>query len=684
MISKTESFIKRLRWKVLFLEKEEKNNKDKNDENDEYDEKENFGFKSSMTPPQDYALTAFENDLYALVRSIEFRSTPNEFQKKLARDVKKINKSPHIFVPADKTTNLYKLPVNSYEKLLQDNITSNYKKTTTSVKNNINSEAKEIAIKLKLDDRIERLAGKDAFVTLKDHKDNFDNNPKCRLLNPAKSEIGIISQHYLAKINDTIRSETQVRQWRNTSSVITWFENIESKNNSKFTQFDIVEFYPSISQSLLMNSLNFARTITDIDDDVINTILHSRKSLLFNNDDVWMKKSGNLFDVTMGSFDGAEVCDIVGLYLLNEMKGEFDNTNIGLYRDDGLACLLNPSGPESERFKKRLIKFFQSHGLKITVDTNLHQANFLDVTLDLRSGKYRPYRKPNNSPLYIHSSSNHPPSIIKQLPSMIGKRLSDISCDVEEFNKAKPEYEEALRKSKFPAQIEFVKKVVPKRKRQRNIIWFNPPYNAHTITNVGKEFLKLVDNHFPPHHKYRKIFNRNTIKISYSCTPNMKSIISKHNKKILKHPDAAESAGCNCQKKEQCPLDGNCRVSSIVYKGSVTVDNNVQHYLGSTEPEFKVRMRNHNSAFKHRRKKADSELSKYIWKVKDEGKTYNIKWSVFRHASAYQGGARTCDLCLSEKLAILQAEQDTSLNKRSELMSVCRHRNKFILRNFVT
>ena len=84
-----------------------------------------------------------------------------------------------------------------------------------------------------------------------------------------------------------------------------------------------------------------------------------------------------------------------------------------------MTILEDASGPSSERIKKRIIKLFQHHGLKITAETNLVQTNFLDVTLDLRSGRYWPFRKPNDQPLYIHRLSNHPPVIKKQLPLML-------------------------------------------------------------------------------------------------------------------------------------------------------------------------------------------------------------------------------------------------------------------------
>ena len=106
----------------------------------------------------------------------------------------------------------------------------------------------------------------------------------------------------------------------------------------------------------------------------------------------------------MGSFDGAELCKLVGLFLLSGLASIIGKSNVGLYRDDGLANL----GPDTERIKKKIIKFFQPNGLKIIIDANVVQANFLDVAFNLQSDKFWPYRKPNNHPLYIYSRSNHP------------------------------------------------------------------------------------------------------------------------------------------------------------------------------------------------------------------------------------------------------------------------------------
>ena len=141
--------------------------------------------------------------------------------------------------------------------------------------------------------------------------ENFQNNSKCRLINPAKSEIGIVSKHYIDQINKSTREKLNVNQWINMQAVITWFKNIKSKSSSSFIKFDIVDFYLSISEDLLLKAINFSKSITPIQDKLIENILHSCKALLFNKNDVWVKKDNLDFNVIMGSYDGAEVCELV-------------------------------------------------------------------------------------------------------------------------------------------------------------------------------------------------------------------------------------------------------------------------------------------------------------------------------------------------------------------------------------
>ena len=135
--------------------------------------------------------------------------------------------------------------------------------------------------------------------------------------------------------------------------------------------------------------------------------------------------------------------ELVGFYLLNLLTNEFGKHNISSYRDNDLSYFQNITGPDSEKIKN---KIFKENEWNITVECNLAITYFLDDTFDLKSGTYYPYRRQSNEILYIHKQSNHPPSIIKEIPLMISKRVSDISCDSDDFNKAATDYNTALKK----------------------------------------------------------------------------------------------------------------------------------------------------------------------------------------------------------------------------------------------
>ena len=268
--------------------------------------KENHGFNSRQSPPQVPELISFENRMLNLIQSIKFKKPKCSFQKKLATDASIIKKSEDLFVPADKTTNFYKIDPNSYNEL-HKNVTKTYKKIPVKVVHNIQNEAKGIAEKLNLADRINTTALREAFITLKDHKPNFQNNPSCRLINPSKSEIGKISKNILDRVNKKIIEATSMNQWKNTKSVLSWFNNITNKHQYSFIAFDIIDFYPSISIELLTAALDFASKYDQITDAEREIILHAKKSCLHKSGEYWGKKSScNLFDVTMGSFDGAD------------------------------------------------------------------------------------------------------------------------------------------------------------------------------------------------------------------------------------------------------------------------------------------------------------------------------------------------------------------------------------------
>ena len=166
--------------------------------------------------------------------------------------------------------------------------------------------------------------------------------------------------------------------------------------------------------------------------------MHSEKSLLVNNTDIWIMENGDPdFDLIIGSFDGAELCKLVGLHILHFLGEKCEKYRIGFFRDHGLACFGYTSGPQGDRIRKHFIKIFnEDFDLSITCETNLKPVNFLDVNLNLTFGKYQPYNKPDNNPLYINILSNHCPNIIKNLPRNISKRINILSADETTFNKS--------------------------------------------------------------------------------------------------------------------------------------------------------------------------------------------------------------------------------------------------------
>ena len=131
----------------------------------------------------------------------------------------------------------------------------------------------------------------------------------------------------------------------------------------------------------------------------------------------------------MGAFDGTEVCKAVGNFLLYQLSKNYNKKDIGLYRDDGLAIFKNVSGSKAEKIKKDIQKLFKDNHLNITIQCNLKIVNYIDVTFNLSNATYRPFCKPNNEIEYTHKESNHPQSILRQIPLSIESRLSKHSSN---------------------------------------------------------------------------------------------------------------------------------------------------------------------------------------------------------------------------------------------------------------
>lgn len=138
---------------------------------------------------------------------------------------------------------------------------------------------------------------------------------------------------------------------------------------------------------------------------------------------------------------------------------------------------------------------------------------------------------------------------------------------------------------------------------------------------------------------------------------------------------------CNCKQKDLCPMNGKCLQTNIIYQASVTSNNNTETYIGLTETQFKTRYRNHTLSFRNEKYKNSTELSKHIWKLKEKGLAYNIQWNIINKAPPYNPISKVCNLCLTEKYYLTFKPDLSSLNKRSEISSACRHSSKYLLCN---
>ena len=203
-------------------------------------------------------------------------------------------------------------------------------------------------------------------------------------------------------------------------------------------------------------------------------------------------------------------------------------------------------------------------------------------------------------------------------------------------------------------------------------------------TNVAKKFLDLIDKHFPIHNKLHQIFNRNTVKVSYSCTGNIAQVIKSHNKRVTQ-PKSTVTPPCNCRKRDECPLDGKCRTSSAIYKCIISAENSTpKSYIGLSSGEWKARYANHKKSFNHKRYAKETRLSQHVWSLKDKNiESPTIKWSILKVAPSYSNISKQCALCLHEKYSIINYKDSIELlNKKHELISTCRHRDNYLLFNY--
>ena len=196
-------------------------------------------------------------------------------------------------------------------------------------------------------------------------------------------------------------------------------------------------------------------------------------------------------------------------------------------------------------------------------------------------------------------------------------------------------------------------------------------------SNVGKDFLKLIETAFPPSNPLHKLFTRQTLKLSYKCMPSMAQAISRHNAQLLKGEEQLPSnPACNCRAGvNKCPVQGECQRKGVVYKATVTdtCTGALNTYIGMTGRTFKDRWREHKHDAKSTSGKEKTKLSTHIWEMKDRGAAYETSWELIDRASTYNPTTKKCLVCLKEKYHIMYSEDPHLLNKRQEVYSSCRH-----------
>ena len=138
---------------------------------------------------------------------------------------------------------------------------------------------------------------------------------------------------------------------------------------------------------------------------------------------------------------------------------------------------------------------------------------------------------------------------------------------------------------------------------------------------------------------------------------------------------------CNCRKKSDCPLEGKCLQTNIIYQATVTTETATETYVGLAT-NFKECYRNHKTSFRHSKRRNETELCKYVWNLQNEKKLFQIKWKILKKCKPYSNITKKCSLCLNEKFIIICKKELCSLNRRNELASSCPHRNRYVLGNF--
>lgn len=334
LIKQSEKFFQRLNNHAFFKTQKNFNNSTR---------QERYGLKSLYKATDVDIIKPFECEWFNVIKNIKFRKKEAlncKFQKNLKRQVKKMTKSD-IILKSDKTNNYYDIKLDDYNKIVEREVHKHYKKCKEQDVESINNDIEKFGEVFGVHDRVKQLIRSECFIQLKDHKPNWEHKLPARLINPSKSDLGVMSKYILDKILKTIKSKkSYLNQCISTDEALEWFNQLPNRYTGIFT-FDIESYYPSITQETLEKALDFASSLYNLERNERDVIMAARKSILFFQGEPWCKKGDTFFDVTMGCPDGAEICELVGLFLLEKLhqSGIIDSSEVILYRDDGVGVI---------------------------------------------------------------------------------------------------------------------------------------------------------------------------------------------------------------------------------------------------------------------------------------------------------------------------------------------------------
>ena len=412
------------------------------------------------------------------------------------------------------------------------------------------------------------------------------------------------------------------------------------------------------------------------------------KSFVSWKGDIFAKTSSGNFEITMGSYHGAECTDLVGNYIMNCISDLNLPVKVGLYRDDMIGYSCARSLRIVEDCRKKIFRCFKELGLTIVFTPPSRIITFLDIVFDFQKRTFGV--NPKDEIIYVNSDSDHPLRTIKGIPSMVNSRLLRLSSCEKEYDRVKPIFSNALNSCGYSTGFNYVKSdnsiIKKKRIRQRNVTWWNPPFSSNA-DGVARKAFSIIDEYLFKNNFLSRIFNKNSVKISYKTLPGaaLSGVIASHNRRVLNVNVDTPARSCNCRRAKLCPVGGFCLKENMIYRVDVTAGLEKRHYDGMCSRPFKARFNEHRSSCFKKMKEGDkcsTTLASYVRRCLKNGIKVDMKWKLLASAKSFDG--ESCRLCDLEKFVLFYNDRGKfkggsglSLNKKDELFHGCVHTKKF-------